>query len=870
MVEIRNLTKIYKSKKKEKCVALDDVSFSLDKKGFVFIIGKSGSGKTTLLSIIGGLDNLTKGDIIVNGNKFSTFKEKDFVNYRNSMIGYIFQDFHLIDELTVFENIKIALDLQNNNDYNSIYSILESVGLKGYENRYPRELSGGEKQRIAIARALIKNPKIILADEPTGNLDTKTTKQILSLLKELSKERLVIIVSHNLQDAREYADRIIELSNGKIIKDLARNLNYSNDVKLIDDELFIPVYREFSNEDKQLIDKCMREGKVKKITQMTDLFLINDKKDFPDYEFMNISKNSFSLKSLFKLAFKFLKKDSIKLIFNSFIVACLMVILGLSQLIVNFDSNRIIEKELTNKNYSSVSLRKENIVDSDIEIDKNRIIPIYQEEKSKFIEAGYDGEIYELVNLALDYGKSVKLTEEHMYNNVSASDLFYNGTRGTLITTKEYIEKIFGGFECDIFADEIKPEGIYITDYTADAILYYRNNPNFITRKSLLGYHKSMNVNYYAYVNGIIKTDYKNKYKHIFEVLTNPNTTKEELKRLANSEEFHAYYDDVIQNLAISYTTNPNFKEDFVNSGTRSWIPLGNSIFIKDNQEYEIERYFENGKIRSKYELADNEIIMSYQKFNTFFNSNYSQANINDFKPVDVTFKYYHFYDMNRNDTVYTVDLKITKLIDGNVVYLNDKVFKDLLGIITCTTSLYFDNMSNISILSEVATKNGYTMNSLITTALTTITKAVDVFSDFFNIIFVGLCLCSVLILGNYGLKLVKERKYEIGILKALGTKNHELTSIFGVQILLEIVLVILMYNIGSILFIDLSNDILIRSLIELAPNNFVMDIEILFINISNLIRNSLLALIIVVTSFILPIIKLRKLKPLDIVKAKE
>ena len=262
MIKIRKLTKIYKSKKKDKCVALDNVSFSLDNKGFVFVIGKSGSGKTTLLSIIGGLDNLTKGDVIVNGNKFSSFKEKDFVNYRNSMIGYIFQDFHLIDELTVYENIKIALDLQNNQDYEKISSILKRVGLKGYENRYPRELSGGEKQRIAIARALIKNPKIILADEPTGNLDSKTTKQILTLLKELSKDRLVIIVSHNLQDARDYADRIIELSNGKITQDLARNLNYSNQAKLVDNELFIPVYREFSEKDKQLIDRSLKEGKI--------------------------------------------------------------------------------------------------------------------------------------------------------------------------------------------------------------------------------------------------------------------------------------------------------------------------------------------------------------------------------------------------------------------------------------------------------------------------------------------------------------------------------------------------------------------------------------------------------------------------------
>ena len=264
MIKVNNLVKIFKSKKKEKCVALNNVSFTLEDKGFVFIIGKSGSGKTTLLSILGGLDNLTKGEILINGNLLSKFKEKDYVNYRNSMIGYIFQDFHLIDELTIFENIKISLDLQNNKDVSLISEMLNKVGLKGYENRYPNELSGGEKQRIAIARALIKNPRIILADEPTGNLDTKTTSQVLSLLKELSKERLVIIVSHNLSDAREYADRIIELSNGKIINDLIRNENYCEDVRLIDDELIIPVHKKIPDKENEFINLKLNEGKIKK------------------------------------------------------------------------------------------------------------------------------------------------------------------------------------------------------------------------------------------------------------------------------------------------------------------------------------------------------------------------------------------------------------------------------------------------------------------------------------------------------------------------------------------------------------------------------------------------------------------------------
>ena len=231
MIRIEKLTKIYKSKNREKCIAIDNITLDFEDKGLIFVIGKSGSGKTTLLGLIGGLDSITSGDVIINGISFKSFKYKDFTNYRNQMIGYVFQDFHLFDELTVEENIALSLNLQNRKFTDEIENALRDVDLVGYGKRYPKELSGGEKQRVAIARALVKNPTIILADEPTGNLDSKTTAQILELLKNLSKDRLVLMVSHSLSDANTYADRIIELSDGKIINDYVRNEKYCYDFK---------------------------------------------------------------------------------------------------------------------------------------------------------------------------------------------------------------------------------------------------------------------------------------------------------------------------------------------------------------------------------------------------------------------------------------------------------------------------------------------------------------------------------------------------------------------------------------------------------------------------------------------------------------
>ena len=246
MLEIKNLVKVFKSKSDEECIALDNVSFTLEDKGFVFVVGKSGSGKTTLLSLIGALDNITSGDIIVDNQSIKNLNNKDFAYYRNSKVGFVFQDYHLIDEMSIFDNVNIALKLQHKEDDQKVKDALKEVGLEGYENRYPKELSGGEKQRVAIARSIVKNPSIILADEPTGNLDEKTTVQILDLLKEISKKHLVLIVSHDIIEARKYADRIIVLKSGKITKNLIRNPDFKNQVKIKDKSLLLPIHKELS------------------------------------------------------------------------------------------------------------------------------------------------------------------------------------------------------------------------------------------------------------------------------------------------------------------------------------------------------------------------------------------------------------------------------------------------------------------------------------------------------------------------------------------------------------------------------------------------------------------------------------------------
>ena len=224
MLEIRNLTKIYRSKTGEEVRALDNVSVTFPSQGMVFILGKSGSGKSTLLNIMGGLDSYDSGEFVIKGKSSQDFGGSDFDAYRNTFIGFIFQEYNVLDDFTVGANIGLALELQGKKATDeAVNGILAQVDLLNYAKRKPNELSGGQKQRVAIARALVKEPEIIMADEPTGALDSNTGKQIFDTLKELSKTKLVLVVSHDRDFAERYADRIIELADGRIIEDVTKH-----------------------------------------------------------------------------------------------------------------------------------------------------------------------------------------------------------------------------------------------------------------------------------------------------------------------------------------------------------------------------------------------------------------------------------------------------------------------------------------------------------------------------------------------------------------------------------------------------------------------------------------------------------------------
>ena len=228
MIEIKSLVKIYKTGDEE-VRAIDDISLNIEQGEIVAISGASGSGKTTLLNLIGTLDNISSGDIIINEHSIASMNEKEKTNYRKINLGFIFQSYNLIPVLSALENVELAFQPLSKQELAEIgisdtklaaKEALKAVGLEGYEERRPGQLSGGQQQRVSIARAIVRKPKILLADEPTANLDSKNSLLILALLSKLSHEnKITVIYSSHDQEVLKNVERVIILKDGKLVED---------------------------------------------------------------------------------------------------------------------------------------------------------------------------------------------------------------------------------------------------------------------------------------------------------------------------------------------------------------------------------------------------------------------------------------------------------------------------------------------------------------------------------------------------------------------------------------------------------------------------------------------------------------------------
>lgn len=257
MIELKNVNKYFYRRKKNEIHVINNTSLKLDDTGLVALLGPSGCGKTTLLNAIGGLDNINSGSIYINGERISKRSSYSVDKIRNLNIGYIFQDYYLVDDMSVFDNVALSLKLcgiKNKEEIKKrVNFVLEKVGMYRYRNRAASMLSGGERQRVGIARAIVKDPSIIIADEPTGNLDSKNTIEIMNIIKAISKDRLVILVTHESELAMFYASRILKIEDGTIVSDETNSHDIDLDYKM-DNKVYLLDMKNHKNIDNENVN----------------------------------------------------------------------------------------------------------------------------------------------------------------------------------------------------------------------------------------------------------------------------------------------------------------------------------------------------------------------------------------------------------------------------------------------------------------------------------------------------------------------------------------------------------------------------------------------------------------------------------------
>jgi len=827
MLQTRHLTKIYKPKKGVPVKALNGVSLKFSDTGMIFLLGKSGSGKSTLLNMLGGLDKYDGGEIIIKGVSSKDFKQKHFDSYRNTYVGFIFQEYNILDEFSVGANIALALELQGKKATDAeINSILHEVDLDGYGNRRPNELSGGQKQRVAIARALVKNPKIIMADEPTGALDSATGKQVFDTLKKLSKSKLVIVVSHDREFASHYADRIIELADGRVVSDTTVSIDESPEQASIvfeGNSATIPMGYHLTEEDRvainEYIDKLnsgmdltFSNGKTANRFEPTteDSIVNEDKTPF------KLIKSKLSLKHAFKIGGSSLKHKKFRLVMTILLSCIAFALFGLADTFGSYDhiktcTNSIIDSKITyaslmksikygegvNEYWSSYGnkITKEELkqINTDTGINFKGVLSegyyVYFEHHfnpaNKLNESNY--RIY-----AQNFSGIVEISQKDI------EDMGYKILAGTLpdgtkdeIAISEYVCKSFikGGYwDCLMYNDKG-------ADYQTI------NTPADMVGKTISSGEKTYTIT--AVID--TKLDWE-RYSSLTEA-SNDSSASDQLIDYVLYNEF---------NYAVSnnFTGMMMVGEGKINNILDTKIPMSsqNTYYIdifSDSMGFYSEfftklEYVDPKKITWLYEekdtLADNEIIITLSIIENYFGGvSYDE---NKMPTVDLeNLKNYNFnieaFGNNEERTSLT-DVKIVGIILGDrdrtdpiantmLTIIPDNLFDkyaaknigDYDSLLAAMPQTKEEVEELVSYCYKEDSNIRYSMGNPVCYELDTVNEILGILSKVFLYIGIGFAVFASILLSNFIATSISYKKQEIGILRAIGSRGNDVFRIF-------------------------------------------------------------------------------------------
>lgn len=656
MLELNNVTKLYRTKSGE-VAALNGVSLTFPSTGMVFITGKSGCGKTTMLNVIGGLDGIDSGDISVLGKSFASFTQSEYDSYRNTFIGFIFQEYNLLSEFTVEKNIKIAMELQGSEiDEQQFDQLLETVEIADLKNRKPSELSGGQRQRVAIARALVKQPRIIMADEPTGALDSATGVQVLEILKKLSKEKLVIVVSHDQEFAEKYADRIIHLVDGVVCDDVTFSENeIESNLREHEDVLLI---KEGADLDKEEINVVANAIKNKKKFEFIKKLSYREKKktgfieSTVSTEPVELKKSKMKLKSSIALGLKSLTVKPFRLAITILLSALAFAVFGLFDTVANFNTAKVINNVMRSTPTSSVATYGEYTINDALndkyEVKLSQDLVEELSNKTGYITkgiynftdnvTGYTRTTYNILEISsstVRTGKNYYTTAVNGFIEFGADEINENGSFKNF--NYELVEGVYPTAEYDL-NEELKPESlekVAISTYLADSMMHFLGetklgNKNITERRDLLGKTITVDNKKYLIVGLIDCGDIPEKYdelKTTYASGANGKTLNEDFSAFINSSAHKCLF---VFDGFLNEINELEKRADIYYSGNTTWSLsvsgdtktrqahkyfYSSNNYNQDNVLLFSNEYATDGSIT----LADNEILIHPENLEYFF-----------------------------------------------------------------------------------------------------------------------------------------------------------------------------------------------------------------------------------------------------------
>ena len=858
MIELKDIKKTYKSKKGVDTEALKGINIKLGDKGLCFILGKSGSGKSTLLNILGGLDNYTSGDIIINNKSTKDFKEKDWDAYRNTYMGFVFQEFNLLDNYSVEDNIKLALELQNKKcSADEVAEALKMVELDDVLKRKPNELSGGQKQRIAIARALIKKPEIILADEPTGNLDSETSKQVFNVLKKLARNKLIVVVSHDEEAANTYADRIIRISDGMVVSDS----------------------KEYTSATRK------------------ELKLVNAKLPFM-YSF--------------KMGLGNLLHKKLKLVFSVLLIVLCLICFGLMVSVSSVDIDKEYIRIFEEKGPTEVSVqkykKKVNYKNLMLDAIKNMGDPFDSVEVDT-VDENFVNEVKSKTNMEWDIEYKIKNNFEYLmwnyntYRDISDT-MYYTGTNA--IKVVEYDKELFSSNNL-IGNEPVADDEIVISSYIADQIIHNgilaKENkpqekaesykPNSYEELLNNGYYINFGNMLYVKVSGII--DYNDKLAKYSELkkikwstFYDMDYSDEEYSKLSNlSYDFYEDFDSL--SLSRVYVNKTFIEKIDLKEENKS---NSNSKIMLDNKSSDVDVFgyilndveVINNNVKEKVtSLSKNEILINTYILNLLTSGDYekqlqenmlSDTFIDDFTFINAYVKNNNIVnkkvktaicdDKIYNDSDNFCEYEIVGIVNDNndygMIYYNKGVVSKLISK-NLEINAVFRKISDVEELktilkyypidgSDVLSSSVYSEDLIYSVVGASEFELIGKYGTIFFLIF------AVIILMNFISDSIKFRKKEIGILRAIGCRSKDVIMMFIYECLALMVICLMISFPIIFMFANHLNNLVLEA--------YKLSMDSMKFGIAQMFGVAAIMIVIVVIASIIPVRKLTKTKPID------